>query len=182
MLPAGPPGGGRRPTPPAPPPPRAPPPRLGFDPVPILTGPKRQPLWPDGVVGSITHCAGYRAAALARSGDIASVGVDAEPHAALPPEVIPGVTLPAERDMLATLGGGPHWDRLLFSAKESIYKAWFPLTGRWLGFDECVLSIDPAARTFTGRPLVDSPLAEFRGRFTVERDLVMTAVTVVSVP
>ncbi|XVU26702.1 4'-phosphopantetheinyl transferase family protein [Actinoplanes sp. CA-054009] len=152
--------------------------RLGLAPVPILTGPRRQPLWPDGVVGSITHCAGYRAAAVARSGAVASVGIDAEPHDALPPEVVPGVTLPAEREMLAALGGELHWDRLLFSAKESIYKAWFPLTGRWLGFDECVLSIDPGLRTFTGRPLVDSPLPEFRGRYTVERGLVMTAVTV----
>ncbi|MEV4347746.1 4'-phosphopantetheinyl transferase superfamily protein [Actinoplanes sp. NPDC049596] len=153
--------------------------RLGFPPAPILTGPKRQPLWPDGVVGSITHCTGYRAAAVALATKVASVGIDAEPHAALPPEVLPGVTLPEEREMLAGLGDGVHWDRLLFSAKESIYKAWFPLTGRWLGFDEAILQIDPAVRTFTGRPLVaDSPVAEFRGRYTIERDLVITAVTV----
>ncbi|GAA0490346.1 putative 4'-phosphopantetheinyl transferase [Paractinoplanes deccanensis] len=153
--------------------------RLGFAPAPILTGPRREPLWPGGVVGSITHCRGYRAAAVALSRDVTSVGVDAEPHAALPPEVLPGVTLPVEREMLHTLDSGDtHWDRLLFSAKESIYKAWFPMTGRWLGFEDCVLSIDPPARTFAGRPLVDSPLPEFRGRYTIDRDLVFTAVTV----
>jgi 4'-phosphopantetheinyl transferase EntD len=159
---------------------------LGIAPVPILTGPRREPLWPAGVVGSITHCTGYRAAAVARAGEVASVGIDAEPHAALPPNVLPGVTLPAEREMLEALAGrvpSIHWDRLLFSAKESIYKAWFPLTGRWLGFEEAVLSIDPGTRTFAGRPLVDgSPVAEFTGRYTVERGLVITAVTVPGSP
>ena len=38
-----------------------------------------------------------------------------------------------------------HWGRLLFSAKEAVYKAWYPLTGRWLGFEEARLTIDPGA-------------------------------------
>ncbi len=42
---------------------------------------------------------------------------------------------------------GPSWDRLLFSAKESVYKAWFPLTGRWLGFEEAAITINPADGT-----------------------------------
>ena len=57
-----------------------------------------------------------------------------------------------------------HWDRVLFSAKESIYKAWFPLTGRWLGFEEASLSIDPAAGTFAARLHVTAE-SEFHGRF-----------------
>jgi 4'-phosphopantetheinyl transferase EntD len=38
---------------------------LGLAPAPILRGAKREPLWPAGIVGSITHCRGYRAAAVA---------------------------------------------------------------------------------------------------------------------
>ena len=43
------------------------------------------------------------------------------------------------------------WDRLLFSAKESVYKAWFRATGRWLGFEDAEVTIDPVARAFHAR-------------------------------
>ena len=85
--------------------------------------------WPDGIVGSMTHCAGYRAAAVARAVDVLSLGIDAEPHAALPGGVLDSVALPSEQAQLAELrrtAGGVCWDRLLFSGKESVYKAWYP--------------------------------------------------------
>jgi len=56
------------------------------------------------------------------------------------------------------------WDRLLFSAKESVYKAWFQLTGRWLGFEEASLDIDPSAGTFSARILATSSRADDRTR------------------
>ena len=110
--------------------------RLGLPPTAIRSGGNREPLWPDGVVGSMTHCDGYRAAAVARSGSVAGVGVDAEPHAPLPDGVFDTIARPDEVPMLAALAAArPEvwWDRLLFSAKESVYKAWFPVAGRWLG-------------------------------------------------
>ena len=55
-----------------------------------------------------------------------------------------------------------HWDRLLFSAKESVYKAWFPLARRWLGFEDAVVMIDPSAGTFQARLLVVGPHARLR--------------------
>src|SRR5262249_33599292 len=58
------------------------------------------------------------------------------------------------------------WDRLLFSAKESVYKAWFPLARRWLGFEEADVTLDPAGR-FTARLLVPGPVSGFTGRWTV---------------
>src|SRR5215469_8800536 len=54
--------------------------RLGAPDGAILRGSKREPVWPRGIVGSITHCAGYRAAAVARAAEILTVGIDAEPH------------------------------------------------------------------------------------------------------
>src|SRR5918999_5953188 len=62
--------------------------RLGVAAGPILPDADGAPRWPAGVVGSMTHCAGYRAAAVARAGEVRSVGIDAEPHAALPAEVL----------------------------------------------------------------------------------------------
>ncbi|SCF28955.1 4'-phosphopantetheinyl transferase EntD (siderophore biosynthesis) [Micromonospora viridifaciens] len=162
--------------------------RLGYAPAAIRPGPKREPRWPAGVVGSITHCAGYRAAAVARDTALASLGIDAEPHGPLPDGVGEAVTVAGEPELLRRLSHAEpsvHWGRLLFSAKESVYKAWYPLTGRWLGFEEAELSIDPAARSFTARLLVDGartdggpPLTALHGRYLVADGLVVTAVSI----
>ena len=76
---------------------------LGLPPVPIVPGERRAPNWPDGVVGSMTHCAGYRAAAVARRTEVLSLGIDAEPHGPLPDGVERAVTLPEEREHLRRL-------------------------------------------------------------------------------
>lgn len=134
--------------------------QLGVAPCPILPGATREPQWPDGIVGSMTHCDGYRAAAVARLGSVVSVGVDAEPHGPLPDGLEESVALPEERRTLARLRASHPdvaWDRLLFSAKESVFKAWFPLTGRWLDFTECVITPDPRLGTFTGILTVPGP-------------------------
>jgi 4'-phosphopantetheinyl transferase EntD len=158
---------------------------LGVQAGPVLPGPRREPVWPAGVVGSITHCAGYRAAAVARSDRIATVGIDAEPHAAVPAGVLDTVALPEERAWVAALRSRQPevcWDRLLFSVKESIYKAWFPLAGRWLGFEDATVTVDPVAGTFTARLLVPGPtladgkLTGFTGRWLVADGLVLTAI------
>ena len=46
---------------------------LGEAPAPIVRRERGAPQWPAGIVGSITHCAGYRAAAVARARDILRV-------------------------------------------------------------------------------------------------------------
>lgn len=160
---------------------------LGCPQVPILAGPSRAPQWPDGVVGSITHAAGYRGAVVARVTDVAGIGIDAEPNRPLPPGVEELVTVAGERQALARLAADhpeTHWDRVLFSAKESIYKAWYPLTERWLGFEDVRLAIDPAGR-FRAELLVDGtrtdgrpPLRELDGRFLVSGELILTGVSV----
>jgi enterobactin synthetase component D / holo-[acyl-carrier protein] synthase len=161
--------------------------RLGFPPAPILAGGNREPLWPPGVVGSITHCTGYRAAAVARRAELASIGIDAEPNEPLPPEVREVIMAPAEMAGMARLAArepGVCWERLLFSAKESVYKAWFPLARRWLDFSEAEVVIDPEAACFTARLLVPGPphgagtLGGFSGRYAAGRGLVVTAVAV----
>jgi 4'-phosphopantetheinyl transferase EntD len=159
--------------------------RLGLPPAPILPGPRGAPQWPAGVVGSMTHCVGYRAAALAHARDVRSVGVDAEPHEALPDGVLDLITSATERELLAGLAAvlpDVHWGRLLFSAKESVYKAWFPIAGRWLGFEEAELTIEPAAGegAFSARILTAGPAepAAFAGRFLVTDGLILTAISV----
>ncbi|WP_030662752.1 4'-phosphopantetheinyl transferase family protein [Streptomyces cellulosae] len=166
--------------------------KLGVPPQPVLPGERGAPRWPAGLTGSMTHCDGYCAAALVRATDLASLGIDAEPDGPLPEGVLDAVSLPQERERLLRLADGHpaiHWDRLLFSAKESVYKAWFPLTQQWLDFSEADIDIrvDDAQTpqgSFRAELLVPGPvvgtrrLGHFDGRWTIGRALVATSVTV----
>jgi enterobactin synthetase component D / holo-[acyl-carrier protein] synthase len=161
--------------------------KLGLPPVPIVPGLRGAPQWPPGVVGSITHCAGYRASAVARDRDVITIGLDAEPHDKLPRGILAAVASDGEQARLAALAAvrpDTFWDRILFSAKESVYKAWFPLTRRFLNFEDAVIDIDPADQTFTARLLVNSPLVNgaavtgFEGRWLVGHGLVVTTIVV----
>jgi 4'-phosphopantetheinyl transferase EntD len=160
---------------------------LGVPPAPILPGPRGAPGWPAGIVGSMTHCAGYRAAAVASDSFAASIGIDAEPHAPLPDGVLDAIARPEEHGWLAELAASAprvHWDRLLFSMKESVYKAWFPLTGSWLDFDEASITVEPSIGAFTAVLQVPGPvlggreLTTFTGRFSTSDTLVLTAIAV----
>jgi 4'-phosphopantetheinyl transferase EntD len=159
--------------------------QLGFPPMPILTGERGEPLWPAGTVGSITHCEGYRACAVARSSEVLTVGIDAEPNAPLPDGLLADIARPEELPALGRLAQdspGVSWDRLLFSAKESVYKAWFPLAKRWLGFEDAVVAFDPSTGTFTARLLVsgpqleDGPLRGLSGRWVTRDGVLATAI------
>jgi 4'-phosphopantetheinyl transferase EntD len=161
--------------------------RLGLPPAPIVPGLRGAPQWPSGVVGSITHCAGYRATAVARDRDIVTIGLDAEPHDKLPDGVLKAVASPVEQSRLAALAvASPQlcWDRMLFCAKEAVYKAWFPLTHRWLGFEDAAVDFVPVNRTFSARLLVDGPvvngdvLTGFDGRWLVSGGFIATAIVI----
>ncbi|MGB3771832.1 MAG: 4'-phosphopantetheinyl transferase [Rhodococcus sp. (in: high G+C Gram-positive bacteria)] len=171
--------------------------RLGLEPSPIMRGDMGSPVWPSGVVGSLTHCDGYRAAAVGYALAVRSVGIDAEPHETLPDGVLGAVSLAAERDVLASRTDDEvHWDKLLFCAKEATYKAWYPLTGRWLGFEDAHITFERDAvghdqdagtgvtGTFRSRLLVPgdttsgATLTAFDGRWAVSNGLVLTAITV----
>jgi len=159
---------------------------LGIAPVPILKGEKGEPCWPDGIVGSLTHCEGYRGAAVARLGEVRSVGIDAEPHDGLPKGVLDAVSLPTERAELHAMSTALHWDRILFCAKEATYKAWFPLTRRWLGFEDAHITFDVdgtgTSGRFESRILIDPaavsgpPLQTLSGRWSVRDGLALTAI------
>ncbi|MFP5361145.1 MAG: 4'-phosphopantetheinyl transferase [Thermoleophilia bacterium] len=152
--------------------------RLGQPAVAVRSGPRGEPLWPAGVVGSITHCARYRACAVARARDASAIGIDAEPDAPLPGGVLAAVAGDGERRALAAHGAGVCWDRVLFSAKESVFKAWFALTGQALEFEHADVRIDPCGATFAARLHVDGPLRELRGRWGAAGGIVATAVVV----
>ena len=86
--------------------------------------------------------------------------------------------------MLAGQVPGVCWDKLLFSAKEAVYKAWYPLARRWLGFQSADVVFDPDGGTFTARLLVPgppvdgSPLTTLSGRWLADRGLLVAAVVI----
>lgn len=159
--------------------------RLGLPPVPIVPGRAREPQWPVGVVGSLTHCDGYRAAAVAHASEILTIGIDAEIHQPLPDGIEALITTRDESLQLDRLARElPHtaWDRMLLSAKESIYKAWYPLSQTWLDFTECELHIDAENRSFTGtllRPGISTRnglIDRFTGQWAIQGNCIVTAV------
>jgi 4'-phosphopantetheinyl transferase EntD len=159
--------------------------QLGVEAQAIPSGPRGAPQWPDGIVGSITHCDGYRACAVAPAADLVAIGIDAELDAPLPAGVIGDIALPDERralDALAAQEPAVNWDRLLFSAKEAVYKAWFPLAERWLGFEDALVEIDRERGSFSARLLVPGPRVEdrelrgFSGRWLARDGLLLAAI------
>ncbi|WP_190285819.1 4'-phosphopantetheinyl transferase family protein [Montanilutibacter psychrotolerans] len=152
---------------------------LGAVPAPLLNGADRAPLWPPGIIGSITHCTGLCAVAVASVDTARGIGIDIEPASPLPRDVVAHVLVTGESDHFAAL---PEHaiacaDRLVFCAKEAAYKALYPTLRKFLDFPD--LRVELAADgTFVVTPT--QPLAgihtPLRGRYRVTRDLMAAAV------
>lgn len=121
---------------------------LGLPASPLPRDPRGPAVWPAGVTGSISHGAGWALAAAARKSAFAGIGIDIE--AALSFVPLEEIALPDEIDALGRLD-----PVVLFSAKESAYKAQFHLTGRLLGFHD--LQVTLADGDFTATLLRDTP-------------------------
>jgi 4'-phosphopantetheinyl transferase EntD len=115
--------------------------RLGHIPCALPKGPTGAPLWPAGVVGSLAHDSHYAVAALSLARDMKGLGLDIEPAEPLPPEILDLVATPLER---RRLGDDPGGGRLLFVAKEAVYKAVHPLDRTFLEHHD--VEIDLAGR------------------------------------
>jgi len=151
----------------------------------ILRGAQGEPLWPEGIVGSITHCEEYCAAATAHTLDFISIGIDAEINEPLSFGVLKLIALQDELEWLRRSPKSPIcWDKLLFSIKESIYKAWYPVLHCWLGFEQVLVTIEPNTGSFVGTVLphacenIPPNMLVFRGRYIMMRSLIATAVCI----
>jgi 4'-phosphopantetheinyl transferase EntD len=155
----------------------------------LVPGPHRAPQWPDGLTGSITHCEGFCGAVVARLGRLHGIGIDAEPNQPFPPEIIRRVCTEPEVSHVEALAGasalaGVDGYRLVFSAKESVYKACYPVVQRVLEFAEVEVEIDVAGGRIAVRPLSASMAAalvglELEGRFAITTSHVLTGATLV---
>jgi 4'-phosphopantetheinyl transferase EntD len=115
--------------------------RIDADTGPIKVAHRRDPVWPAGIVGSITHCEGFCAAVVARGGSIAALGIDAEVARPLDDETRNTILGPGEQlDMARLPLPAGLWTTTGFSAKEALFKAVYPVLIREIAFDEIALS------------------------------------------
>ncbi|MGH3115544.1 MAG: 4'-phosphopantetheinyl transferase superfamily protein [Gaiellales bacterium] len=149
--------------------------RLGEPVHAIPVGDHRQPLWPPGIIGSITHCQGFCAAAVARTTLLRGLGIDAEPVAILDDEVSSLIATPLEQ--VRALAEPPAVGMtLLFSAKESVFKCMFPLTGVFLEFLDVTISLQADGTFVAGSRLLD--LTPLVGRYAVVAGHVLTTAVI----
>ena len=123
----------------------------------ILTAADRQPLWPAGFLGSITHTTGLCVAVGATRRSLKAVGIDAEVVGAPTRDIWSTVCGDEELRWVSALAAAdrPGAVTLLFAAKEAFYKCQYPLTGQWLDFHDLVVAIEPWAESgsFAVRPV-----------------------------
>jgi 4'-phosphopantetheinyl transferase EntD len=143
---------------------------LGRAPCAIPQGPDRAPLWPAGLSGSIAHCDECCIAAVAYKKDYQTLGLDIEPATALAPDLTDIICTKPERDWLANLPDPGLAAKMIFSAKEAVYKAQYPLTGKVIGFDEVTLEI--AGGSF--RVAANHVPADMKGVILIEDGLILS--------
>ena len=157
--------------------------QLGVPAAPIARGPGGEPVWPEGLTGSITHKGEYVSAAVARTAEVLSLGIDAEEiiDAGRAARIAPRVVLPREASV-----GGESLDAavrviVLFSIKESVFKCLYPLVLKRFYYDALeVTAVDLDTGTFRGTclaPLSDRfpPGAIVTGRVMVDERRVYSA-------
>ena len=122
--------------------------QLGIlEPPPILRGPGGEPVWPVGVAGSISHTDSYAVSAACRSSSWRALGIDIE--SVISDKKAPiarRICVPQEIEWVNS-SFTQKAERLttIFSAKESLYKAFFQATGHRLGFNDVLLTWDRQA-------------------------------------
>jgi enterobactin synthetase component D / holo-[acyl-carrier protein] synthase len=119
---------------------------------------------------------------------VALLGVDAELNEALPDDgMLDLIARAEEHEHLEILGAsmsGICWDRLLLSAKLSVYKTWFPLASWWLNLELADIAIDAHGGTFTANLLAPGPIVdgvavtEMHGRWLAHQGFLVTTVVV----
>ena len=149
---------------------------LGFPEHEILNRSDRSPIWPDGMVGSLSHCDKYAIAVVAASDEILTVGCDIEPDFPLPDNITEQILLPEEIDNLESKSD----DRLIFSAKEAFYKAQYQVTGTYLDFKDVTVKINHQDNSFQIKLNKSVGIWDtrqiFRGRLTKSNEHLVTLI------
>lgn len=118
--------------------------RIGHPPVPLPRDDAGCCVWPRGIVGSISHTRKRCAVAVADAGRVPAIGIDVEEAHLLSDGVVAAITRRDEEQPATPVDPGScSWHLLRFSAKESVFKAWFAQRRTWLGFHDVAVTFEP---------------------------------------
>ena len=131
--------------------------KLGTLGQPVLRDPQtREPLWPEGISGAITHSGKWAAAAAGKTSDVSGIGIDLEDlERQVDFRISRHVCIPEEQKWLQECGEDflEQNLKIIFSAKESIFKAFFPYTRTYLHFHDARILME---QTFFQKSKSDS--------------------------
>ncbi len=159
--------------------------QLGVGPSPLLPAKDRSPIWPAGIAGTISHTRDFCAVAVATHNNSRCLGMDVEESSPLRDELIERICTERELGWLASREKAGEdrgrLGKLIFSAKEAFYKCQYPLTARFLEFEDVELEIDLDSSTFTAtvRPEVNELPTDLQlsARFSTLDELIVCAVS-----
>ncbi|KQI73356.1 hypothetical protein AN191_00130 [Loktanella sp. 5RATIMAR09] len=143
---------------------------IGLLPRAIPQGRDRAPIWPSEMSGSIAHCDSCCVSIVALQENYAALGVDVEPATPLAPDLVAIVCTPAERAWLADEPDPGLAAKMIFSAKEAVYKAQYPLTGKVIDFHAVTLDMTDCAFHVVGHPT----LAKLKGAILIADGLILS--------
>jgi 4'-phosphopantetheinyl transferase EntD len=157
---------------------------LDFEDTPIMHDQNGAPLWPQDIVGSITHSTTHAAAAIAQDSRLRGLGIDMETVSRVSPAIANKILTESELTTLQCHPDPAEQQRLLalfFSAKESIYKCLHPLLQCRIGFEDARIECEPdqSSITIVLCPRIQSALPgaeHLLGRYCYFDDTVCTAV------
>ncbi|KAA3451432.1 hypothetical protein C7I87_06875 [Mesorhizobium sp. SARCC-RB16n] len=121
--------------------------QLGVAPVPILSRADGAPLWPSGVVGSISHSCCDCGAVAGRVDNVLALGLDIEDDEPLGADLLPIICTPTETER-AEWSSSRFGPKLIFVIKEAVYKAYAPSTGAFLDFQDVCVRIEHESGSF----------------------------------
>jgi 4'-phosphopantetheinyl transferase EntD len=143
--------------------------RLGLPDAVVPVGPDRSPVWPEGIVGSISHTHDLCAVTVARQAQTGGLGIDVEPDEPLDDETLSSICTPRELAGLGSLAEARRGRaaRRLFRAKESVFKCQYPVTGSMPGFRDVEIEFDRASDAFEAASVTagSADLPPIRGRW-----------------
>jgi 4'-phosphopantetheinyl transferase EntD len=126
--------------------------QLGYANCALPKGPAGAPVWPAGIVGSLAHDSRVAVAAVGMRADVGALGIDVEPAECLPSELLDLVVTPQER---LNLGDDVYRGRLLFVAKEAVYKAIHPLDQTFLEHHDVEVNLSERKAVVRGGRVVE---------------------------
>jgi len=115
----------------------------GLPAVALPIGADRAPVWPDGVIGSLTHSRTLCLAVAGQAGALSGIGIDLEPATSLERNLWDSILLPEEQIdlMRAPAAQRGLLAKMIFSAKEAAYKAQYPTSRTLFGFEVMVIAV-----------------------------------------